>query len=86
MIAQELGLVEDRQAVTGAELEQLNDDSLGATVRGVSVPTIGIGVFEVDPGETEETIADAIAAGYRHVDTAVAYGRKWSCSAAWSRT
>ena len=46
------------------------------TVRGVSVPTIGIGVFEVDPGETEETIADAIAAGYRHVDTAAAYGNE----------
>jgi 2,5-diketo-D-gluconate reductase B len=43
------------------------------TVRGVEVPTIGIGVFEVDPGETEETVADALAAGYRHVDTAAAY-------------
>ena len=46
------------------------------TVRGVAVPTIGIGVFEVDPGETEETVADALAAGYRHVDTAVAYGNE----------
>jgi diketogulonate reductase-like aldo/keto reductase len=46
------------------------------TVRGVEVPTIAIGVFEVEPGETEETVADAIAAGYRHVDTAVAYGNE----------
>src|SRR5947207_2302953 len=46
------------------------------TVRGVAVPTIAIGVFEVDPGETEETVADALAAGYRHVDTAVAYGNE----------
>ena len=46
------------------------------TVRGVEVPTIGIGVFEVDPAETEETVADAIAAGYRHVDTASAYGNE----------
>jgi diketogulonate reductase-like aldo/keto reductase len=46
------------------------------TVRGVTVPTIAIGVFEVDPGETEETVADALAAGYRHVDTAVAYGNE----------
>lgn len=46
------------------------------TVRGVEVPTVAIGVFEVDPGETEETVADAIAAGYRHVDTAVAYGNE----------
>jgi diketogulonate reductase-like aldo/keto reductase len=46
------------------------------TVRGVAVPTIAIGVFEVDPGETEETVADALAAGYRHVDTATAYGNE----------
>lgn len=46
------------------------------TVRGVEVPTIAIGVFEVEPGETEETVADALAAGYRHVDTAVAYGNE----------
>jgi diketogulonate reductase-like aldo/keto reductase len=45
-------------------------------VRGVAVPTIAIGVFEVEPGETEETVADALAAGYRHVDTAVAYGNE----------
>jgi diketogulonate reductase-like aldo/keto reductase len=46
------------------------------TVRGVAVPTIAIGVFEVEPGQTEETVADALAAGYRHVDTAVAYGNE----------
>ena len=46
------------------------------SVRGVEVPTIAIGVFEVDPGETEETVADALAAGYRHVDTAAAYGNE----------
>jgi diketogulonate reductase-like aldo/keto reductase len=42
----------------------------------VSVPTIAIGVFEVEPGATEEVVADALAAGYRHVDTAVAYGNE----------
>jgi diketogulonate reductase-like aldo/keto reductase len=46
------------------------------TVRGVEIPTVAIGVFEVDPGETEETVADALAAGYRHVDTAAAYGNE----------
>ena len=51
------------------------------TVRGVEVPTVGIGVFEVEPGETEETVADALAAGYRHVDTAVAYGNEEEVSA-----
>jgi diketogulonate reductase-like aldo/keto reductase len=46
------------------------------TVRGVPVPTVAIGVFEVEPHETEDTVADALAAGYRHVDTARAYGNE----------
>ncbi|HKP88769.1 MAG TPA: aldo/keto reductase [Thermoleophilaceae bacterium] len=46
------------------------------TVRGVDVPTVALGVFEVDPGETEDAVADALAAGYRHVDTARAYGNE----------
>jgi diketogulonate reductase-like aldo/keto reductase len=46
------------------------------TVRGVEVPTIGLGVFEVEPHETAETVSDALAAGYRHVDTASAYGNE----------
>ena len=49
---------------------------LTKTVRGVEVPTVAIGVFEVEPGETEETVADALAAGYRHVDTARIYGNE----------
>jgi len=56
------------------------------TVRGVEVPTVGIGVFEVDPGETEETVADAIAAGYRHVDTAAAYGNEAEVGRALARS
>jgi len=43
------------------------------TVRGVAVPTIGLGVFEIDPGETEGAVADALKAGYRHIDTAKMY-------------
>jgi diketogulonate reductase-like aldo/keto reductase len=45
-------------------------------VRGVEVPTIALGVFEVDPGETTDAVADALAAGYRHIDTASAYGNE----------
>jgi 2,5-diketo-D-gluconate reductase B len=46
------------------------------TVRGVAVPSVALGVFEVDPRETGEAVADALAAGYRHVDTAAAYGNE----------
>ena len=45
-------------------------------IRGVEVPTIGFGVFEIDPGETEEAVSDALKAGYRHIDTASAYGNE----------
>jgi Ca2+-transporting ATPase len=37
VIAQELGLVKDRQAVTGGELERMTDESLAVTVRTISV-------------------------------------------------
>lgn len=44
------------------------------TIRGIDVPTLGIGTWEVTGDTATDTVADAIAAGYRHVDTAVAYG------------
>lgn len=43
------------------------------TIRGVSVPTLGIGTFQVLSEEARRTVADALAAGYRHIDTASAY-------------
>ena len=46
------------------------------TVRGIAVPTVALGVFEVEPGETAGAVADALAAGYRHIDTATAYGNE----------
>lgn len=46
------------------------------TVRGIAVPTVALGVFEVEPGETADAVADALAAGYRHIDTATAYANE----------
>ena len=40
---------------------------------GARIPQLGFGVFQVPPAETEETVARALAAGYRHIDTAAAY-------------
>jgi diketogulonate reductase-like aldo/keto reductase len=39
----------------------------------VSIPQLGIGVFQVPPEETTENVTHAIEAGYRHIDTAKAY-------------
>jgi 2,5-diketo-D-gluconate reductase A len=37
------------------------------------IPQLGFGVFQVPPRETEEVVANALSAGYRHLDTAAAY-------------
>lgn len=39
----------------------------------VSIPRVGLGVFQIAPVETEEVVRLALEAGYRHIDTAAAY-------------
>jgi 2,5-diketo-D-gluconate reductase A len=43
---------------------------------GVRMPIVGFGVFQVPPEQTEQVISDALAAGYRHLDTAASYGNE----------
>ena len=40
---------------------------------GVKMPLLGYGVYQVDPAECERCVSDAIAVGYRSIDTAQAY-------------
>ncbi|MGC1165215.1 MAG: aldo/keto reductase [Solirubrobacterales bacterium] len=40
---------------------------------GVEIPQLGFGVFQVPPEDTQETVEEALATGYRHIDTAAAY-------------
>jgi 2,5-diketo-D-gluconate reductase A len=40
---------------------------------GVEMPVLGFGVFQVPPDQTEQVVTDALAAGYRSLDTAAAY-------------
>lgn len=45
---------------------KLNDDN--------AIPAIGFGTFQIpDDGSTYQAVKDALAMGYRHIDTAVAY-------------
>jgi diketogulonate reductase-like aldo/keto reductase len=46
------------------------------TVRGVSIPALGLGTFELKGPEGERAIRDAIDLGYRHIDTAIRYGNE----------
>lgn len=44
---------------------------------GVEMPILGFGVFQVpDPTECERSVLDAIATGYRLIDTAASYGNE----------
>jgi diketogulonate reductase-like aldo/keto reductase len=40
---------------------------------GAAIPQLGFGVFQIPPAETEQAVAAALSAGYRHIDTAAAY-------------
>jgi 2,5-diketo-D-gluconate reductase A len=40
---------------------------------GVTMPALGLGVFQTPPQETAEAVATALRVGYRHIDTAAAY-------------
>ena len=48
----------------------------------VKMPMLGYGVFQIDDETTERCVNDAIAAGYRLIDTARAYGNERGVGAA----
>ena len=43
---------------------------------GVEIPILGFGVFQIPPEDTKAAVLSAIKAGYRHIDTAQAYGNE----------
>ncbi len=43
---------------------------------GVSLPSLGFGVFQTPPDETAAAVGEALRVGYRHIDTAAAYGNE----------
>lgn len=43
---------------------------------GVEMPAIGLGVFQTPPDATTAAVAEALRVGYRHIDTAAAYGNE----------
>lgn len=43
---------------------------------GVEIPAIGFGVFQTPPTETTAAVLAALQTGYRHIDTAAAYGNE----------
>lgn len=49
---------------------------------GVQIPQLGLGVWQVDPAETQRVVEDAFEVGYRHIDTAQMYGNEAGVGAA----
>lgn len=43
---------------------------------GVKIPKIGLGTWLIPDGEAAQAVRDAVAMGYRHIDTAQAYGNE----------
>jgi diketogulonate reductase-like aldo/keto reductase len=49
---------------------------------GVKMPALGLGVFQTPPDETRAAVRAALDTGYRHIDTAAAYGNEREVGAA----
>lgn len=49
---------------------------------GAAIPQLGFGVFQVPQEQTQRVVEDALEAGYRHIDTAAAYGNEAGVGAA----
>ena len=48
----------------------------------VVMPPLGLGVFQVPAAEAQRVVEDALALGYRHIDTAAAYANEAGVGAA----
>jgi len=43
---------------------------------GAHIPAIGLGTWQSEPNEVQQAVEAALASGYRHIDTAFAYGNE----------
>ena len=49
---------------------------------GVEMPILGFGVFQIPAEQTQQVLEQALATGYRHLDTAASYGNEEAVGAA----
>ena len=58
------------------EIELAGETVPVVEAHGARIPALGFGTWELEGRTAEEATADALAAGYRHVDTAQIYGNE----------
>ena len=49
---------------------------------GIKMPLLGFGTFQIEPKDTQRCVEEALAMGYRHIDTASAYNNEKEVGAA----
>ncbi|KAI7776238.1 hypothetical protein LA080_005684 [Diaporthe eres] len=75
-----MGAITSRIWATGSS--DLKLDSVIKLSNGVTMPRLGFGVWQVDPAVCTSVVETALAAGYRHVDSAQAYRNEAEAGAA----
>ncbi|MEM7432181.1 MAG: aldo/keto reductase [Pseudomonadota bacterium] len=45
-------------------------------VGNLQMPTVGLGLWKIDPHDASQAVVDAVNAGYRHLDSAADYGNE----------
>ena len=66
--------------------KQFDDVATAELGGGVQIPQLGFGTFQIWPYEAQQAVEDALALGYRHIDTAAAYCNEGQVGAALKAT
>lgn len=53
------------------------------TLQGARIPVLGLGTYRLQGAACREAVADALALGYRHIDTAQTYDNEADVGRAW---
>lgn len=54
------------------------------TIQGEDVPALGLGTYRLHGKDCRDAVEDSIRLGYRHIDTAQAYGNEEEVGAGWT--